>query len=103
MSSLNKTNYFRSKGMMEAVRALPCGHCGAEDGTVVGAHPNWSWAAKGRSIKAHDVVAALCHRCHTELDQGRDLTGEEREKMWFKAFYRTMLRGFQTGVFACQK
>jgi cytochrome c553 len=99
---LDKTNYFRSKRMMELVRELPCANCGAEDGTVCGAHPNWSWAGKGRSIKAHDLVAALCVRCHTRLDQGKDLQRAEREEMWLKAFYRTMLHAFRTGKVDCK-
>jgi hypothetical protein len=97
---LAKTEYYRSEAMMVAVRGFACGNCGARTDGVCGAHPNWSWAAKGKSIKGHDLVAAMCAACHCPiLDQGKDLSREEREMMWLKAFYRTMLEGFQRGVF----
>lgn len=96
---INKTNYYRSPKMMEVVRSLPCANCGAEDGTVCGAHANWSWANKGRGIKADDLVAALCHKCHMQLDQGSTLSRSERESMWLRAFYQTMSEGFKAGVF----
>ncbi len=93
-----KTAYVRSKDMMALARTLPCGHCGLDEyGKIVGSHPNWSWAGKGRSIKAHDLVAALCYDCHTALDQGKEMTREERELMWLKAFYRTTLALVQRG------
>lgn len=98
--ALPKTNYFRSDEMMVAVRAFPCGNCGAINEGNCGAHPNWSWAGKGKSIKGHDLPATLCPACHVPvLDQGKDLDRAERELMWLRAFYRTQLHGFQTGVF----
>lgn len=89
--------------MMELARTFPCGNCGADDGTVCGAHPNWSWAGKGKSIKADDLVASLCFRCHTRLDQGSDLTKQEREMLWLRAFYETMRHGLKTGAIEVAK
>lgn len=95
---LPKTAYVRSKDWMAMCRTLPCGNCGREEyGQVVGAHANWSWADKGKSIKAHDITAALCYQCHMELDQGRDMTKAEREEMWLKALYRTVRNAVQAG------
>ena len=96
---VQKTPYVRSKAAMVVARDMPCGNCGAQDGTVCGAHPNWSWAGKGKSIKANDVVASLCAVCHRELDQGSKLSRAEREEMWLRAFYQTMLHGFSSGKF----
>ena len=99
---LGKTQYLRSPDMMEVVRDFPCGHCGAEHPGNCGAHANWSWAAKGKSIKGHDAVATLCPTCHSILDAGKDLSREERELMWLKAFFNTQLEGFRRGVFTIQ-
>ena len=88
---------------MVVARDMPCGNCGTDDGTVCGAHPNWSWADKGKSIKGNDLVASLCFTCHTMLDSGKHLSHAEREEMWLKAFYQTMLHGFRSGKFQVVK
>jgi DNA (cytosine-5)-methyltransferase 1 len=79
---------FRSKKLLEAVRQCPCAHCGAQDGTVVAAHRN---EGKGMGIKVSDaLVAALCFRCHAELDQGATLSRDERRNRWNQAYIKTM-------------
>lgn len=84
------TNY-RSKKLLETVRESPCQMCGIEDGTVVAAHSNQLKDGKGRSIKAHDFrVAALCFRCHFEIDQGSRLSREERVNQWELAHRNTI-------------
>jgi ferredoxin len=86
-----KTKYLRDKKRLEACRALPCQHCGAEDGTVVAAHSNEGAHGKGRGIKASDeFVAALCFTCHANLDQGK-MNKQERAEMWQKAHEQTIL------------
>ena len=87
---------FRSKALLEAVRGLTCGNCGAQDGTVVAAHRN---QGKGMGIKVSDaLVAALCFRCHYQLDQGKDLTRDGRRDMWDRAYIETMRQAIETGV-----
>lgn len=82
---------YRSKKLLEAVREAPCMHCGAQDGTVVAAHSNQLRDGKGRGIKAHDYrIAALCFRCHSELDQGHQMSREERLNMWEEAHRNTV-------------
>jgi hypothetical protein len=55
------------------------------------AHANWSEFGKGAMVKANDHWhAALCHRCHAELDQGMTLTREERKSLWQRAHIKTM-------------
>lgn len=82
---------YRDKYLLEAVRLSPCQHCGIQDGTVVAAHSNQLRDGKGRSIKAHDFrIAALCFKCHHELDQGSKLTKDERLNMWEDAHRATV-------------
>jgi len=85
-----KTKYVRNKKRLEACRALPCQHCGAEDGTVVAAHSNEGAHGKGRGIKASDeFIAALCFTCHANLDQGK-MSKQERSQMWHNAHAKTI-------------
>lgn len=67
--------------------------CGKHnDGTIVAAHSNLLEHGKGKGLKAHDCyAAALCFDCHSDLDQGKDLTYEERRDFWIKAFHNTIL------------
>jgi ferredoxin len=71
MNAIVKFTYVRSKSLMEMYRTIPCQNCGADDGTVCGAHSNLAEHGKGRGIKASDeYCASLCNRCHVWLDQG---------------------------------
>lgn len=92
MTSYPKTEYIRSKALLEACREIPCQHCGAQDGTVVAAHSNQLADGKGRGIKASDdCVAALCYTCHSAIDQGSRLMRWEREEIWNRAHVRTVI------------
>jgi beta-glucanase (GH16 family) len=67
------------------------------------AHANWGIYGKGMGQKAHDCfVAALCIRCHTELDQGKNLSADERQQMWGASFRKTLLALFETGRLTCK-
>ena len=82
---------YRNKKLLEIVRGSPCQCCGKKDGTVVAAHSNQQRDGKGTSIKAHDYrIAALCYRCHHELDAGIKLTKEQRQEMFEDAHRRTI-------------
>jgi hypothetical protein len=64
----------------------------------VAAHSNQLRDGKGRGIKANDYrVAALCYRCHMELDQGKDLSKLERVEMWEEAHRKTIGLLFDNG------
>ena len=66
-------------------------NCGVSDGTVCAAHSNQPIHGKGMGLKAPDsMVAALCHKCHYELDNGNKLTKEEKKKLWDQAYIKTM-------------
>jgi hypothetical protein len=82
---------YRNKKLLEILRKSPCQCCGREDGTVVAAHSNQLRDGKGRGIKAHDYrTAALCYKCHMDLDQGKDLSKSERVDMWEEAHRKTI-------------
>ena len=57
---------------------------------VQAAHSNWG-GGKGRGIKADDnLVAALCLKCHYEIDQGHKLSKQDRQTLWQAAHKRTV-------------
>lgn len=93
---------YRDARILRAVREAPCMMCGAQDGTVVAAHSNQLRDGKGKGIKAHDYrIAALCFRCHGEIDQGSKMTKEERVAAWENAHRRTIGWLFDTGRVTC--
>lgn len=95
----HKTQYIRSPKLLRACREIACQHCGREDGTVVAAHSNSAKHGKGRSIKASDLyVASMCFGCHSELDQGKNLSKSEREAMWDAAHRKTVKELLRRGL-----
>lgn len=89
---------YRNKQLLEIVRKFPCQHCEIEDGTIVAAHSNQLRDGKGRSIKAHDYrIAAMCHRCHYELDQGATYNKQRRLEIWEEAHRKTIALLFEKG------
>ena len=90
---------YRNRPLLNACRELPCQHCGISDGTVVAAHSNQLRDGKGRGLKAHDYrVASLCYKCHMELDQGKDLSKQERTELWEEAHRKTIGQLFERGL-----
>jgi hypothetical protein len=82
---------YRNQKLLEIVRNSPCQNCGSQNGTVCAAHSNQLRDGKGRSLKAHDFrVAALCFRCHSNLDQGYQMSKEERTEFWEEAHRKTI-------------
>ena len=93
-----KFNYFRSKKHLKNVASLCCQHCGI-DGYTQAAHSNQLQHGKGRGIKASDeYTAALCLKCHYELDQGKNLSKDQRVEMWEQAHKRTVAELKRLGV-----
>lgn len=86
-----KFTYIRSKKLMEMYREIPCQKCGIDDGTVCGAHSNSAEHGKGRSIKSSDqFCASLCNNCHYCIDQGKELSREEKRLVWELAHHKTV-------------
>ncbi len=72
-----KDNRHESEAWRRAVAALPCVLCGRE-GLTQCAHRN---ELKGVGLKTDDALtAALCAPCHSEIDQGKNFTREERRQ-----------------------
>ena len=89
MTQYLKHQYVRSQKLLKLVAGLACQNCGTDNG-VQAAHTNWG-GGKGRGIKADDnLVAALCLKCHYEIDQGAHLSKDERQELWAKAHQRTV-------------
>lgn len=87
---LPKFVYVRSQALLDNVKQLDCTHCNRH-GPSDPAHSNWAIHGKGKSVKASDIfIAALCRLCHRRLDQGRHLTEEERQRMWWHAHVWTV-------------
>ena len=95
--SFQKHQYIRSKKLLKLVAGLDCQACGSGH-MVQAAHSNWG-GGKGRGIKADDnLVAALCLKCHFEVDQGKDLTKDERRLMWYLAHNQTVAKLCEQGI-----
>ncbi|WP_023640390.1 DUF1364 family protein [Dickeya zeae] len=86
---------YRSKEWLAAVGSIQrCVLCGAW-GTQV-AHRN---EGKGMGIKADDcATAALCTVCHTEIDNGKNLTREERRQQMDRAIVLTVIQIARLGL-----
>jgi hypothetical protein len=96
-----KPTTWRGESMGLLCRLLPCQGCGIDDKTVVGAHRN---EGKGGAIKTSDALqAALCHRCHTFLDQGKDPDRHDRRAFWDGAYIRTMQALIERGLLVPSK
>lgn len=88
------TRAFRSDKFRRLVASEDCACCGI-GGPVQAAHRN---EGKGMGLKVSDaLVAALCPSCHAELDQGKNLTREERRAMWDRAYVVTVQRLIESG------
>ena len=97
VSMFQKHNYVRSKKLLKLVAGLDCQACGSGN-MVQAAHTNWG-GGKGRGVKADDnLVAALCLKCHYEIDQGKELSKEERQDKWQQAHTATVAKLFNQGL-----
>ena len=78
---------FRSKKWLQAVRDIEfCVLCGRYG--VQAAHRN---EGKGVGIKVDDcLTAALCVDCHSRIDNGRDMSREERRAEMDRAIVLTL-------------
>jgi hypothetical protein len=92
-----KHQYVRSKKLLKLVAGLDCQACGSGN-MVQAAHTNWG-GGKGRGVKADDnLVAALCLKCHYDIDQGKDMSKEERQEMWEQAHIATVKKLYIQGL-----
>lgn len=93
----------RSRRLLNMAKDQACVACGAQDGTVVAAHSNLQEHGKGAGHKAHDCMTAwLCHRCHSEYDQGTKMNKIEKREFIQTMILRTTIRLWQQGLIGCK-
>ena len=85
---------FRSRKLLDHIHDAPfCFSCYCHGGgdNIVPAHSNQLRDGKGKGIKADDYrVAALCHKCHMELDQGKNWSANDKHRVWEEAHRTTI-------------
>lgn len=95
---VKKFEYYRSRKLLDAVKTLPCQHCGASAPSDP-AHSNQSQHGKAKGRKASDqYIAAICRADHHEIDQGSKLSKAERLAMWDAAHIKTVRELLRRGL-----
>jgi hypothetical protein len=80
----------RDKDYRKHMAGQPCWACGAQDGTVVGAHKRRGNLG-GTGLKPSDeYLAALCHKCHLLEHSG----GKEQAWVWDQVLNRCLRREY---------
>lgn len=80
-----------------AVASLECQRCGRHGVQV--AHSNQLRDGKGRGLKSYPWrVAALCSKCHEDIDSGAHLSKDERRAEWDEAHRKTLGELFRLGL-----
>ena len=96
--SMLKRPKFRSEDLRRAVAAMDCLRCGAP-GPCQAAHSNLPEHGKGMSTKASDsAIFPLCQKCHSDFDQGKELTREERQALTREWVATTLVALIERGV-----
>ena len=89
---------FRSEQLRRAVASLECMHCGLE-GSTQASHSNQSRDGRGIGHKTSDAfLAALCFKCHHEVDYSHTLNREEKLDVWENAYRRTIRALLERGL-----
>lgn len=93
-----KDTPYRNEKLRRAVASLPCQCCGI-DGRTQASHSNQQRDGRGIGHKTHDYrIAALCDKCHYEIDYGKDLSREQKIDAWEEAHRRTIGELFARGL-----
>ena len=89
---------YRNPKLLKLADGAPCMICGIIDSSVVACHSNQLRDGKGTGIKAKDFrVAFLCVNHHFMIDNGKDLSREERINLWEEAHRRSIGWLFENG------
>jgi len=95
---------YRNRKLLDLAKQRSCVMCGTDDNTIVSAHSNLQEHGKGMGIKANDcMVAWLCHKCHAEYDQGRQMSKEQRRDFILTAICRTYQEMWNQGLIGVAK
>lgn len=97
-----KTQYVRSRGLLDSSAHQSCIRCGTRDGTVVPAHYTGirqQALGKGKSVKCHDCCTAdLCRACHEYFDQPEQRKSIDASEEFLFLIALTTVRRMQRGV-----
>jgi len=89
---------YRNPKLLKLAKDAPCMNCGIMDDTIVAAHSNQLRDGKGTGIKSDDHrISYLCSMCHARIDNGKELSREERIELWENAHRRTIGYLFTSG------
>ena len=100
---MDKDVTVRSRRLLNMARDQECVSCGVQDGTIVAAHSNLLEHGKGVGHKAHDCMSAwLCHRCHSQYDQGKGMSKDERREFILTMICRTNIKLWQQDLIGCR-
>jgi len=89
---------YRNVKLLRAIRESPCQMCFIQDDTIVAAHSNQQRDGKGVGLKSHDFrIAALCYKCHYDIDHGNKMTREQKRQAWEEAHRNTIGWLFMNG------
>ena len=89
---------YRNPKLLKLAKDAPCMNCGIMDDTIVAAHSNQLRDGKGTGIKSDDFRCSfLCSMCHARIDNGKELSREERIELWENAHRRTIGYLFTSG------
>lgn len=96
-----KQSTYRSRKWLDAVKTIDyCVLCNTYC-QVQPAHRN---EGKGMGLKVDDCAsAALCNNCHHEIDNGKELTREERRILLDKAIVLTVIQLARIGKIGVMK
>jgi hypothetical protein len=94
----------RNRQFLDLARDQRCVMCGNQDGTTVAAHSNLPEHGKGMGIKADDCMSAwLCYRCHSNLDQGGEMSRADRRDYTLTAICKTYQEMWRQGLIGVTK
>lgn len=102
---------YRNPDLLAAVRKLECVSCAREKHTQA-AHSNQARFGKGRNHKSSDAaIMALCTvnlstskpGCHEKLDQGKDMSKEERRAFEYEHIAMTLIALIERGYLVVDK
>lgn len=93
---------YRNKDLLHVIHKLKCVNC--ENWYSQAAHANLQEFGKGMGTKASDAaIMALCPVCHTSLDQGKDMSKQQRRDMQFECIAKTYVQLMEQGLIVVLK
>lgn len=93
---------YRNRKLLDTAYQFPCMlrfPCCEGGDAGEPAHSNSVVQGKGGAMKAHDCFfVPACRSCHQRLDQGKDMTKEERRETWERAYWEFVPMAWASGL-----